>query len=206
MGEGPRMHSGVQAIPGLASATASFRSMREGGKQTPPGHWQWLLMPRCLGRAAGKHMCWPAGRRGPPCVTLDCLGATFYTCCLNARLSRAWEAHLQVSFSGMTSAGRALDLIMKRRCCLQLLLRIVPRLWLPRLVLSRSSSTLPHELAMSGSCRGILAWCVVCGMHTAAPAPVLHMSAPVRRGAVADARLGLWCRCCDVRPFPPLLS
>ena len=31
-----------------------------------------------------------------------------------------------------------------------------------------------------------------------APAPVLHMSAPVRRGAVADARLGLACQCARV--------
>ena len=51
-------------------------------------------------------------------------------------------------------------------------------LWLPRLVSSRSSSTLllhwdvppplAHEAAMSGSCRGVLAWCVVCGVHAAA--------------------------------------
>ena len=93
-----------------------------------------------------------------------------------------------------------------------------------------SHPPLAHEVAMSGSCRGILAWCVVCSVHPAAsvrvrvgkppssclfvrpfvvipcagrfcdglcfpalllaPAPVLQMTAPVRRGAVADARRG----------------
>ena len=69
-------------------------------------------------------------------------GATLNTCCLNARVSWAREAHWRFSFSRMTSSGRVLDLIMQRRCCLQRFLLIVPLLWLPRLVLSRSSSTL----------------------------------------------------------------
>ena len=31
-----------------------------------------------------------------------------------------------------------------------------------------TSTPLAHEVAMSSSCRGILAWCVVCGVHPAA--------------------------------------
>ena len=69
-------------------------------------------------------------------------GATLNACYLNARVSWAWDAHWRLSFSGMTSTGRVLDLIMQRRCCLQRFLLIVPLLRLPRLVLSRSSSTL----------------------------------------------------------------
>ena len=46
-------------------------------------------------------------------------GATSNTCCLNARVSWAWEARCQLSFSGMTSLGHVLDLIMHRRCWLQ---------------------------------------------------------------------------------------
>ena len=69
-------------------------------------------------------------------------GATLNTCCLNARVSWAQEARWQLSFSGMTSSGRVLDLIMHRRCCLQRFLLIVPLLWLLWLAWSRSSSTL----------------------------------------------------------------
>ena len=86
------------------------------------------------------------------------------------------------SFSGMTSAGRVLDLIMQLRCCLQRFFLIVPLLWLPRLVLTRSSSTLmlhwdhpplgAYEVAISGSCCGTLAWYVAWGVHPAASACV----------------------------------
>ena len=105
-------------------------------------------------------------------------GATLDSCCLNARVSLAREACWRLSFSGMTSLGRVLDLIMHRRCCLQHSLLIVPLSSLPRFVLSRSSWTLllhwdvppplAHEVAMSGSCRGVLAWCVVSDVHPAA--------------------------------------
>lgn len=69
-------------------------------------------------------------------------GATSNTCCLNARVLWAREARWRLHFSGMTSLRRVLDLSMHRRCCLQRFLLIVPLLWLPRLVSSRSSSTL----------------------------------------------------------------
>ena len=69
-------------------------------------------------------------------------GATLNTCCLTARVSRAWEAPWRMPFSGMTSSGGVLDLIMHGLCCLQRFLPLVPLLWLPRLALSRSSSTL----------------------------------------------------------------
>ena len=60
---------------------------------------------------------------------------TSNTCGLNARVSWAWEAHWRLSFSGMTSLGRVLDLIMQQRCCLQRFLLIVPLLcqWPPQL-------------------------------------------------------------------------
>ena len=72
---------------------------------------------------------------------------------------------------------RVLGLIMHRRCCLQRFLLIVPLLWLPRLVSSRSSSTLLLHwdvLPLSRmklqclSLVAVLAWCVVCGVHEAA--------------------------------------
>ena len=73
-------------------------------------------------------------------------GATSNTCCLKARVSSVREARWRLSFSGMTFVGRVLDLIMRRRCCLQHFLLIVPLLWLPRRVSSHSSSTLlPHS-------------------------------------------------------------
>ena len=69
-------------------------------------------------------------------------GATSNTCCLNARVFWAREARWRLHSSGMTSLTRVLGLIMRRRCCLRHFLLIVPPLWLPRLVSSRSSSTL----------------------------------------------------------------
>ena len=104
-------------------------------------------------------------------------GATSKTCCLNARVFWDREARWRLSFSWMTSLGRALDLIMHRRRCLQRFLLIITLLWLPRLASSRSSSTLllqwdvaplAHEVAMPDSIRGVRAWCVVCGVHEAA--------------------------------------
>ena len=58
-------------------------------------------------------------------------GATLNTCCLNARVSWAWETHWRLSFSGMISLGRVLDLITCRRCGLQRFLLNVPLFWLP---------------------------------------------------------------------------
>ena len=57
-------------------------------------------------------------------------------------MPRVWEAHLRLTFSGMKSSGRVLDPNLPWRCCLQSFLPIMPLLWLPRLVLSRSSSSL----------------------------------------------------------------
>ena len=68
--------------------------------------------------------------------------ATSNTCCLNARVFWAREARSWLHFSGMTFLRHVLGLIMHRRCCLQRFLLTVPLLWLPRLVSSRSSSTL----------------------------------------------------------------
>ena len=88
---------------------------------------------RILGLLIGLTQTWNTG------------GATSNTCCLNAWISWAREARWRLSFSGMTSLGRVLDLIMHQRCCLQHFLMIVPLLWPPRLVSSCSSSTLlPH--------------------------------------------------------------
>ena len=104
-------------------------------------------------------------------------GATSNTCCLNARVFWAQEARWRLHSSGMTSLRHVLGLIMRRRCCLRRFLLIVPLLWRPRLVSYRSSSTLllpwdipplAHEVAMRVSSRGVLAWCVVCGVHEAA--------------------------------------
>ena len=53
-------------------------------------------------------------------------GATLNTCCLNAQIPWAREAHWRLSFPRMTCLGRVLDLIMPRRCCLQRFLLIVP--------------------------------------------------------------------------------
>ena len=143
---------------------------------------------------------------------------------------------MRLSFSGMTSSGHVLDLLMQRRCCLQCFLPIVRYgcNGLPCPVPRRpcccngTSPPLAHEVAMSGSCRAFLlgvssAACtrlppsasVLASLHLPAwtsvhswlfglrfgsvstpallPAPtlILHLSAPVHRGAVADVRLGL---------------
>ena len=68
--------------------------------------------------------------------------ATSNTCCSNGRVFWAREARWRLHFSGMISLRRFLGLIMHRRCCLQHFLLIVPLMWLPRLVSSRSSLTL----------------------------------------------------------------
>ena len=106
-----------------------------------------------------------------------CTGrATSNTCCLKARVFWSREARWRLHFSGMTSLRLVLGLIMHRQCSLQYFLVIVPLLWLPRLVSSRSSSSLllqgrgtstplAHEVAMVVSSRGVLAWCLVCGVH-----------------------------------------
>ena len=62
-----------------------------------------------------------------------------YTVC---SLASILIGSLAVNLLGMTSSGRVLDLIMQRRCCLQCFLPPIPLLWLPRIVLSSSSSTL----------------------------------------------------------------
>ena len=104
-------------------------------------------------------------------------GATSNTCCLNARVFWAREARWRLHSSGMTSLRHVWGLSMRRRCCLRHFLLIVPLLWLPRLVSSRSSSTLllpwdvppplAHEVAVRVTSRGVLAWCVGCGVHGA---------------------------------------
>ena len=69
-------------------------------------------------------------------------GATSNTCCLNAPVFWAREAHWRLHSFGMTSLRHVLGLIMRPRCCLRHFLLIVPLLWLPRLVSYRSSLTL----------------------------------------------------------------
>ena len=165
-------------------------------------------------------------------------GATSNTCCLNAWVFWARVARWRLHFSGMTSLRHVLGLIMHRLCCLQHFILIIPLLWLPRLVSSRSSSTVllpwdvPPPWRMKLQCVSLVAalllgvssavctrlppsesvlatlhlpaWSSVhlwllclrsCSLSAPAllpaPTPVLHMSAPVRKGAVADARLGL---------------
>ena len=54
----------------------------------------------------------------------------------------SWAQEARFSLSGMTSLGNFLFLNMHRRCCLQHFLPLSRMLWLPPLVLSRSSSTL----------------------------------------------------------------
>ena len=122
---------------------------------------------------------------GPPLVltqTENTGGVTSNTCCLNARVLWAWEALWRLHSSGMTSLRHVLGLSMHRRCCLRHFLLIVPLLWLPRLVLCRSSSTLllpwdappplAHEVAVCVTSRGVVFWCVGCGVHGAAPVGV----------------------------------
>ena len=106
-----------------------------------------------FGATAAAYACSPCQERVFPHVRILGLllgltqteitgGATSNTCCLNARVFGAQEARWQLHFSGMTSSRRVLGLIMHRRCCLQHFLLIIPLLWLPRLVSSRSFSTL----------------------------------------------------------------
>ena len=74
----------------------------------------------------------------------DTGGATLNTCScyLNARISRVWETYWRLHFSGMTSCGHVLNPILPRGYCLRCFRPVVPPLRLPRIVLSRSSSTL----------------------------------------------------------------
>ena len=104
-------------------------------------------------------------------------GATSNTCCLNARVFWAREARWRLRSSGIISLRHVLGLSTRRRCYLQHFLLIVPLLWLPQLVSYRSSSALllpwdvpplAHEVAVRVTSRGVLAWCVVCGVHEAA--------------------------------------
>ena len=80
------------------------------------------------------------------------------------------------NFSETTSLGCVLDVNMQRRCCLQRYDRtpvvaatacLVPFLLDPAAALGRPTPW-AHEVAMPGSCLGVLAWCVNCGMHPAA--------------------------------------
>ena len=93
-----------------------------------------------------RHMFSPHVRiLDPPLVltqTENTGGATSNPCCLNARVFWAWVARWRLRSSGMTSLRHVLGLSMRRRCYLRHVLLIVPLLWLPQLVLYRSSSTL----------------------------------------------------------------
>ena len=69
-------------------------------------------------------------------------GATLNICCLNASVSLASTALLRLPFSGVTSPGCVLGRTTRRRCCWRRFRPVVSPLLLPRLVLSRSCSTL----------------------------------------------------------------
>ena len=102
-------------------------------------------------------------------------GATLSICCLNASVSLAWTAPWHLPFSGMTSFGFVLGRTTRRWCCWRRFRPVVSLVLLRRLVLSRPCSRpgplvpLAHEVAVFGSCRGVPAWRVICGVHPPAP-------------------------------------
>ena len=67
---------------------------------------------------------------------------------LNASVSLAWTALLHLPFSGVTSSRFALGRTTRRRCCCRRFRPVVSQLLLPRLVLSRSCSTLQLPWAL----------------------------------------------------------
>ena len=96
--------------------------------------------------------------------------AALNTCCSNARVSRGWEACWRLPFTGITSCGRVLELMLPQRRCLRRFLLIVPLLLrhslscpVPPQPCCRPgpSPPLAHEVPIYGSCRGVVAWCLL---------------------------------------------